>query len=126
LDRHDPASPRAQLGHDAVSGCARPRNLIFRPRHTGGFRGSTTASPGAPAFEVAVEAGAMKSLRAVVVATLVAGVLMSTGPAAAQPPLPAPPPPVPALGLPLPPPPALPDPATILPGIQQWIDQVIP
>lgn len=68
----------------------------------------------------------MKSLRAVVVATLVAGVLMSTGPAAAQPPLPAPPPPMPALGLPLPPPPALPDPATILPGIQQWIDQVIP
>jgi hypothetical protein len=67
----------------------------------------------------------MRSFRAVVVATLVAGVV-STGPAAAQPPFPAPPPPAPALGIPLPPPPALPDPATVLPGIQQWIDHVVP
>ncbi|MFE3445583.1 lipase family protein [Nocardia sp. NPDC059180] len=67
----------------------------------------------------------MRSIRAAVVAALVAGML-STGPAMAQPPVPAPPPGAPAWGIPVPPPPALPDPAAILPGIQQWIDQVIP
>ncbi|WP_280232859.1 lipase family protein [Nocardia cyriacigeorgica] len=65
----------------------------------------------------------MRSIRAVVVAIMIAGML-STGPATAQPPVPAPPG-VPALGIPLPPPP-LPDPAAILPGVQQWIDQVVP